>query len=429
MHPELGTSTATMRRQFVLVLALALALAVVQLVDTTPRTARAQTKSPTRKPSTPATTPSRPQCAIYGQLPQILNATGVEKGLAGLFVGLSGDASLMAVGSPGDGWGSISIYTRSGALYTRVTTLRPPAWTNAKFISIRGAAPFSFSKTGDTIAVGAIQVDNEFNGSVLVFRATTRGFLTFNASLIIEESLSAGTGNDFASAVSVSPQGDFIGVVAPLSWAAQSYQGGGVAVYRRGGPGAKPWEFALEAFVHPSQTEDSMQVGSSVAITDGGVLVVGASLYFVGGIFTFAKSIDGTWAQQGPIILGDAANYAAQRFGFAVALDKAGLTLVVSDPQDGTEAMSGGAVFFSSRASRGTLWGPFQRVAPSVRVDSANFGFALTMNDAGTTAIVGAPYIGYDASGGPAVYRIDRSASTGLWAINGTGYILSLIHI
>ena len=410
------------------VLLLALALAVA-LSAAPPTQTHAQTRSPTRRPTTPTTTPATtPLCAVYGQLPQVLNATGAANGLAGFNVALSADATVLAVAAPKDGTGTVSVYTRPTASptatpYTRSAVIAPPASFGVETANFVSVATMAMAATGDTIAVATRQIGNGDNGSVVVFRATTRGFLTFNASILLEQDLGMGDESGFGSSISISKQGNLIAVGALDAFdSSVSDSVGAVAVYRRGGAGVQSWEFAREATIVPNPVVVGMKFGRAVAITDTNVLAVGAGLGS-GLVYTFARAVDGVWAQQGPALLPDAANYDAGVFGATVALDTAGVVLAVGDPADATRASNGGAVWFTARATRASVWAPLQVVLPPVPQAEANFGLSLVMSAAGTTVVVGAPAFSSAPGSGPAWYRLDRNA-LGVWSFapSGAGY-------
>ena len=147
----------------------------------------------------------------------------------------------------------------------------------------------------------------------------------------------------------------------------------------------------------------------------------------MGAMFTFARSVDGVWAQQGPAVFPDAVNFASRQVGRSVAVDRAGLTAILGDPNDFSEAWQGGAAWVVSRASRGSTWGVPQRLVPGVTFQYAAFGSSVAMNDAGTTAVVGAPFFDLSASitASSAWYRFDRNPTTGVWSLasgGGGGY-------
>ena len=414
------------------VVVLLLLLLLLLVLSEGGRPAHAQTKSPTRKPTAP-TVPPPPLCAVYGQLPQVLNGTGVAAGGNGAQVAVSGDGSILAVASAGAN--KVAIYAKpagspTATLYQKVTEVSPPAWMS---VTLFAEAPqdgaMSMSATGDTLAVATITSDPlnlcSNNRSIVVFRATARAFAKFNASAFLQQSFDLQSDAGFGSSISVSKDGTYVAASAPSDTTPAADYGGAIVVFKLGGAGAKPWEFAPEATIRANPPASGLYLGVSVGITDNGVLVAGAvGLPDGGGMYTFARTFDGMWAQQGPVVRPDSDNFSPVLVGVSVAIDRAGLTAIVGDANDATDDVQAGAVWIVSRASRATLWSVPQRVAAPTPWKKARFGSAVALSDAGTVAAVGAPLSDPDGVVGGAAtwFRLNKNAATGLWSVSSSGY-------
>ena len=426
-------ATTTMKQQLTRLVTVTLAatlLPLLLLLSATSRT-NAQTRSPTRRPTAPTLAPT-PICAAYGQLPQVLNGTAQAGAQNGCGVALSADASILAVLS---GSGGISVYTRpagspTSALFTK---------SNAIDLTVRlGAVPtacsprvFSMSASGDTIAVGTKQSDNEFNASVTVLRATTRGFKTFNVSMLLQQDVDVPLGTSsaddpqFARAVSLSRSGAYLVVGVPQQTEESVSYNGMAVLYRLGGRGAKPWQFASEATIHSKVSEYGL-LGSSVSVSDNGIVLASAAGVHNSGslgdgvVFTFGRSIDGSYAQQGSAIRSLSGSGS---FGSAVLIDAKGLTAVVAnDEDDSVDHIRAGGVFIFRRASVFTTWPSLpQRLNPWGE-ENALVGASVAMSDDGNVVVAGAPgmYPDPSAVGKSSMwFRFDRNTTTGVWTTKG----------
>ena len=107
-------------------------------------------------------------------------------------------------------------------------------------------------------------------------------------------------------------------------------------------------------------------------------------------------------------------------------MNAAGTVAVIGDRFDSSDASDTyGAVWFTSRVSRGVAWSSLQRVALDPPILGVDFGASLVMDAAGSVVIVGAPAFSAEANEVPgaasSLYRLDRNATTGTWSIT-TGY-------
>jgi hypothetical protein len=232
---------------------------------------------------------------------------------SGTSVAVSGDGRTAVVGSPtsNSDVGSVTVYTRSGAAWSPVTTLRPPAKDKRAFFGRSVAV----SANGTTVLVGA-PFTNDFKGSAWVYKSAGGGVWvgtrlrvsgegksnighavglsangrravvggpddankkgavwTFNLSGTRWSQGSKLTGKDesgkgrFGAAVSMAYEGDAFVVGAPDD----ANEQGAVWVYTRSGSKWKPPAKKL------TQSYAKASFGSSVAIAaDGATVVVGA---------------------------------------------------------------------------------------------------------------------------------------------------------
>ena len=409
--------------QLLLPLLQLLVLLLLTASATTTRSA-AQTRSPTRKPST-----ATPLCALYGQLPQILNGTGRPQAFNGAEVAVSADGSVVAVGAPEDSQdggdtiiGKITTYARpagspTSTLFTFVNTIALPPSLGLTLAPGRGM--MSMSAAGDVIAVRGQAADNGLNGSLVVIQATQRAFKTFNTTWFLAQDVGVTPSAFFGSAVSVSRDGNLVAVGARVD-ELSGPEVGAVAVFRRS-PTTK--QYAVDAVLRPSPAADHLMFGASVAIADAGVLITSAINFDrVGAVYTFARSVDGIWAQQGPAIPADTPNFDPIEFGFTLAIDRAGLLAIIGDPYDRTNLGGAGAAYFFSRPSRSTLWGSPQRFAPTATTsEESGFGWSVALSDDTLTAIIGAPQYSSIVGAASSWFRLNRNATTSVWRVT-TGY-------
>jgi hypothetical protein len=134
--------------------------------------------------------------------------------------------------------------------------------------------------------------------------------------------------------------------------------------------------------------------GYSVAIDDAGlVLVVGSYGFDNGadvnrGTAYIFKNVGGTWTQAQKLANGSADNAEA---GWFVAISADGNTVGMSDYRDATRS---GAVYLYHRSS--TTWSYIQKLVTTVRETQSNFGYSFAFSGDGSTLVVGA----YTSGGG-----------------------------
>ena len=387
------------------------------LLLATARSTTAQTRSPTRKP----TTPPPPLCAIYGQLPQILNGAGQAESGDGHGVATNADASIVAVLSA---QGNVTIYSRpagspTSTLYTKSAVIDIYGRFGLIPVKLKLARVMSMTASGDTIVVGSTdptQLPRLSSDALVVLRATSRAFKTFNASVHVQQDAGISDLSYFAMAVSVSRGGTYIAVGAPF-YDVDTYElNGAVALYRLGGKGAKPWEYGFEALLFPNALESHAYVGVSVDVTDNGVVLAGAVGFAgtVGAAYTFARTVDGAFAQQGPVVV-NPTGASFSGFGVSVALDKKGLIAAVGNSIDDSVGFQMGSVSFMARSSLSTTWGPPQRLVSPNQVH-AEFGYSVAMSEDGNLVVAGSPMVDINEPGiSGAWVRFNRNTTTGLW--------------
>ncbi len=164
------------------------------------------------------------------------------------------------------------------------------------------------------------------------------------------------------------------------------------------------------------------QLGLSIAV-GGSTLVVGAPFRTVwsnaqqGAAYVFGQS-GGKWVQQAELT-DDVGGYAGEWFGAAVATNSNGSTIVVGAPCNPSVDCGPGKAFLYNSSGGATLQ------APSGGQGFDFFGFSVAVNDDGGTIVVGAP--AHPASGpGPGaayVFNADGSpqGNSGTWLLRESG--------
>lgn len=163
----------------------------------------------------------------------------------------------------------------------------------------------------------------------------------------------------------------------------------------------------------PSDAAGSFRFGSGLALNeDGSILAVGSEgraydYYSYGSVYIYDWS-GSAWVKRSVVNAGDHAE--TDKFGASVALNAAGTMLVVGAYLwEGANSNQGGAYIYDWS---GTDW--VQRgsvITAASPASSANFGYAVALNPAGTILAVGEPYRTGTLSSQGAVHVFDWSGS------------------
>jgi hypothetical protein len=333
---------------------------------------------------------------------------------------------------------TISVVVRSQAGVEQTTTLvfTPPTVLsgyvkafNADSADSFGTA-FAMSADGSTLAVGAPGEDTENGGiSPPTGNAGSNSGMVYvliwsGTAWVQQAHLKASNTNSndaFGSAVALSANGNTLVVGAPQEDSAAvgvngnqgdntAQQSGAVYVFVRSGA-----SWSQQAYLKASNTNAGDAFGSSVSLSsDGSLLAVGApaeasnatgvggpqadnSAPASGAVYVFQRSFT-TWAEEAYVKSSNAA--AGDAFGWSVALNGTGTTLVVGAPGEDSSATSvngdeannaapsSGAVYVFTRTAS---WSQAAYVkAPNTDPGDA-FGAAVSVSSSGTSLAVGAP--------------------------------------
>lgn len=140
-----------------------------------------------------------------------------------------------------------------------------------------------------------------------------------------------------------------------------------------------------------SDAAASDQFGWSVSLSsDGTTALIGAvgKNSTKGVAYVFAKS-GGTWGQQQILTASDALGN--DRFGISVALSGDGITALIgacASRANSSSTSAYGAAYVFTRS--GTTWSQQQKLTASDPATGDYFGWSVSMNNAGTTALIGA---------------------------------------
>jgi hypothetical protein len=193
----------------------------------------------------------------------------------------------------------------------------------------------------------------------------------------------------------------------PRGWCSRAAVGAVVAALALGGATAAN---AGQSALLPDDPQALNLFGVSIAVS-GTIALVGATTANggTGAVYVFVKGASG-WKQQARLLAADAAPQAS--FGESVAID--GDTAVVGSPNTGILGGIGSAYVFERT---GTTWTQKAELSAQCATCGGNgdfFGFSVAVS--GTTAIVGAPGLGFNQGG---AFEFDRARS-GAWRQRGT---------
>jgi hypothetical protein len=203
----------------------------------------------------------------------------------------------------------------------------------------------------------------------------------------------------FGQSIAVSADGNFIVVSTYIAPAGTGV--GAAYVYVKSG---NAWELQQKL---PTQGVAGGYMGLSAAISaDGSYIALGArnrsgSVASEGAVYIFVRTVS-SWALQQRILAPVAV--ASDFFGWSVGLSGSGDTLITGAYGQDTDAAGGatvgnaGAAYLFTRTS--TTWTFAQKIVPTVRGSSDQFGISCSISSDGTVALIGAQYQDTDAAGG-----------------------------
>jgi FG-GAP-like repeat len=289
-------------------------------------------------------------------------------------VAVSADGSTAIIGGPDNGpltEGAAWVFTRTNGLWSQQG--QKLVGTNSTTSANQGWS-VAISADGNTAAVGGPE-DNNVVGATWVF-VRSNGVWAQQAKLV-------GTGGAGQSQQ---------GISAALSGDGNTLLAGGQG--DNGGIGAA-WVFTRSGQTWTQQAMLSgatglTQFGASVALSnDGNTAVVGGpsdggSLNPLGAMWIFVRS-NGSWAQQGPKLVGTGSNSSANQ-GTSVALSSDGNTAILGGPFNGTQ--TGAAWIFTRTNGSWTQQG--SKLVGTGATNAATQGTSVALSGDGNTALVGA---------------------------------------
>ena len=324
---------------------------------------------------------------------------GPGSALAGSAVGAA--PGLVAVGAPGsmvDGVssGQVFVYTGTSLVPQGASPAQsgftPKALEGSASANLRlpvpvigdkfGQSGVAVSPDGNTIAVGAPGMDAD-TGGVAIFRKPVAGWTgTIVASEVLVPD-GAGPGDSVGSAVAITNAGTIL-VGAPGTTVDAATGAGAVYVLRKNDA-----TYAISAPRYSALPQANAAFGSAVS-GEGSELAVGAPGHDVAGRFDqgrveLFREAAGVYA---PLqVVEDSGGALGDKFGTAIAV-RNGTMLVAAPGADRTNAPDAGEAVFYDQADTGAM-GVAATLSQSVPQPGAEFGRSLEL--AGDFAIIGAP--------------------------------------
>jgi hypothetical protein len=211
----------------------------------------------------------------------------------------------------------------------------------------------------------------QLTGMVFIFAKTATGWKPVG-QLVAPDRASY---THFGDSISLDAAGNrvVIGALGADGFSGRAY------VFSRG---SSAGQWSLTAELAPPASQGQTDFGTSVSMdTDGSVVLIGGNVYGngTGAAYVFGDT-GGGWQQQAMLMASNP--QAGADFGTSVAIDGAGTTAVVGAVYEDDDA---GAAYVYQAGSSG--WAQTARLAQQ---DSGQFGNAVAINKAGSTAVVGA---------------------------------------
>lgn len=335
---------------------------------------------------------------------ETLTANGAQ--LFGDRVALSGTTAV--IGAP---FTTVDGVFRQGAAYVFVRDPGTGEWHQGDMLSAAdGAAEDEFGKhvdiDGNVIVVSTpeVSVDGmDFRGAGYVYR---RGAQT--GAWVQEAKLTAPDGvmdDQFGSSIAVS--GDTIAVGAPNVDGDSGNQG---AVYVFGlNPDNGSWFWQAKLFADDGSVDDRLGFGFPGVDLAGDRILAGARSHetSTGAAYIFERELTGpdtlVWNQVDKLTAGDGA--VSDEFGFSVALS-VNTALIGAPFADIAGDSSQGAAYFFVRRSAGT-WEQRQKVSSSEGQANDSFGRRVALSP--TDVLIGSPFADPgDGQGAADIYLFDN---------------------
>lgn len=318
-------------------------------------------------------------------------------------VAISGDGTTAIGGAfrddeEGTDSGSAYVFARAGDEWTEQAKLLPGDGESHN----RFGGAVTLSNDGTTAIVGAsLDDDNGPNsGSAYVF-TQSGGTWTEQAKLLP----SNGEGYDrFGETVAISDTGTVVLVGSSDRNSSGSRSSVGYVFTRSG----DVWSH--QQTLLPEDWVPTRDVPTAVALSgDGTTAFVGISEsddngFHSGCAHVFSCS-DDVWNKQQILIASDGTDY--DRFGDAVSLSSDGTTALIGASHDNGDLNASGSAYVFTQA--GGVWSEQQKLTASDEGANHYFGDAVALSGDGTTALAGAPEVGF-LSGSGSAYVFTRPA-------------------
>jgi hypothetical protein len=273
---------------------------------------------------------------------QIIDVSSSSSGLFGYSVAISSDGMTLVVGCPSNFYyqspGSCYIYTKQSGSWVLQKKITPTESNTGNF-----GYSVSISGDGSVVSIGS-PLDNSnigISGSVYIYSNT-------GSDWELEQILSSSSSYKglFGRSVSLSDDGFTIAVGSPLSspgssYAASSLEVGKVFVFTRSGLSWTEFQLILPTITGGFDDSFLGMFGHCVSVnTDGTILAVGSPFGYnsVGNVFTFGRFSD-TWIQYQKINTPLDVRSNSPRFGRSVSMSENG-TIVASKPSESANAVS-----------------------------------------------------------------------------------------
>jgi hypothetical protein len=328
---------------------------------------------------------------VWGQQAIVTAGDGEASDHFGWAVAINSDVSTILVGAPSkrigpnDNQGAAYVYVPIGAsvpLQARLTLSDGGSYDGFGW-------SVALSKDGKTALIGACTKNvgtNTFQGVAYVF--TRPGSIWYQQARLL--AVDGEAGDRFGQSVALSGDGNTALIGA--AWKTIDSQD------RRGAAYLYTWNGTSWIPQHPPLlAEDGLAndfFGWSVALSgDGNTALIGAKgkdsgFSNQGAAYVFKSP---SWTQQQPPLVADGGEV-DDAFGYSVALSQDGNAALIGAPMKkrGPNLQQGAAYIFNWT---GSSWAQHQ--PPLVANDGAahdRFGWAVALNPAGNTALIGAPY-------------------------------------
>ena len=324
----------------------------------------------------------------------------------GQSVSISNNGTIAIVGSSNEDTSG----TDAGAAY--IYTRSGTSWTQQSKLQASDKASYdyfgysvSIDSDGDTAIVGAYGEDTGGAHSGSAYIFTRSGS-TWTQQAKIQAS-DAQADDYFGISVSISGDGN-TAIVSARNEDTTASNAGSAYIYTRSG---STW--SQQAKIQASDAQANDNFGYSVDISnDGDTVIVGAYREDTGGtdagsayIYTRSGS---TWSQQAKIQASFGGS--EDRFGYSVSIDSDGDTAIVSAIYEDTGGASAGSAYIFTRS--GTSWSQQAQIQPTNVSASDLFGRSVSISGDGNTVIGSSPIEDTGFTNAGAVYIFTRSGST-----------------